>query len=721
LSACNSAGDVLTTQTPGDAGRPAEDAAGAGDANVADASELADAGAKDAESTDAVVPPPPPTAWERLPGLYGAWFRFAGNTGTTPYFLGRRFDESNPRVYRLHSDNGGHDRLAHPTDDRGSPLFPPIGPIAELDSRILWATESDGIVASEDSGQSWSFLNLPWQDGSVGDGNGHVSRILKSWTTGDSFCLHREVTPWVEYHVQDENRYNEVRCLTNDAWSTVTASIAEGVRFFNAYGDDLYGHTAPLYNQATGAPKFCHSDNLGVNWDCFDFALTGFQFYRTASGRLVMPEYVDTSSVTHTQIWYSDDHGENWEHALTVENVLTDISVIGEKVYGLSLFLDVASEVYVMDLDARSVELLPAPTKAHIQWIDMLDFHGELHVADSRGLRRYDVTADRWFEVEVEPLPALRVTADPSGNIWTIDGTRTARRLADQANVWDEVFFDDSGWGSGDVLDHAVCYDLTKIDGTMFFGAAHRKLFQVDTSVSPFVVSEDDRLTVVIDPDASLVVMTNAEGWLYAAATGGEHVNHGNGNRTPWGGGVYRRDTDGNWADVGQTLPTRTVGNILGYGIVSALYANTGILVAATHDGVYRSVNQGAAWSPVSGIFDYDAAELPTNIAGHGQKVLLSIAEDLLHRIYFSENNGLNFRELEDNLPIGELRDLAVQDGVFYALLDPLGVFQSIDDGLTWMKVGQTDPLFPTRTFKMDVDDTQILVGTSDGVWRVTR
>lgn len=725
FAACNNAGDVLTTQRPNDAGEPAADAAALEDADInEDAAELADAGAGDQGTPDVPFPPPPPSPVERVPGLYGAWFHVAGKSGAAAYLLGRRLDESEPHVYRLHSDHGGHDRLPHPTDDRGAPLFPPIGPIVELDARILWATESGGIVASENSGQNWAPLTIPWEDGSVGNGNGHVSRILESWKTGDSFCVHREVTPWVNFQVQDENRYNEVRCLTQDTWSTVTTSIAEGMRFFNAYGDDLYGNTAPLYNQETGAPKFCHSANLGIDWDCFPFALSGFEFYRTDSGRLVMPEYVDTSSATHTQIWYSDDHGEHWDLALTVETPLTNFGVIGEKIYAATLILDVASEVHELELDQRTDTLLPIPTGAHLQWMELFDFLGDLHIADSRGLRRYDRATQRWLEVEVEPLPALRVGSDPSGNIWTIDGTRTARRLPDEGSAWDEIFFDDTGWGAGDVVDHAISYDFTRIGSKLFFGTAHRKLFIVETAAPAPMVSEDLTLTGIIDPDSALHLLANAGDQLFVAATGGEYVNHGNGNRTPYGGGVFRRDPAGNWSDVSMTLPTRLVGNSLGRGIAGALYADTGVLIAATHAGVYRSVNQGASWSAVRGLVEYDANEIITYITGHGSNILLAVREGSTQRFYRSANNGEEFEAVETNLDAGgTVRALKTDEaGRYYVLLDPFGLLISLD-GSQWEygSFRQTLDTLPDRTFSLNVEPDQILVGTTDGVWRIRR
>lgn len=716
---CSNAGDVLTTQNPADdAGIIFPDAA-AGDAlaNNDDAAVPADSGA-DAGSEDVITPPPPPFPWERVPGHYGAAFRHGGGGDDYSYLIGRRFDESMPRLYRL-DENENFQRMNHPVDGDGSPQFPPIGSITEQGSRILWATESQGILASENSGATWLPLNIPWEDGSVGNGNGHVSRILDSWSAGNAFCVHREVTPWEEFRVLDDLLYNEIRCLENDTWTTITSSIAEGVRFFNAYGQDLYGATSPQYNWETSDPKFCHSANLGVTWDCFPFSRDSQKFYRLASGRLVMPNWIQPGPALETEFYYSDDHGQTWEYGLTIPQGITEFAAVGETLYGVTYMLDVVNELFEIDLDAKTFQAHARPTEAHTYWLDIFEHGGELFIADTRNVRRFDAANARWVELAIEPLPALRVTADPSGKYWTIDGTRTARSFED--NAWVEHFFDDTGWGQGDIVDHAVSYDFTTIGAKIFFGAAHRKIFQVDTSLTPVVVTEDQNLVAVVDPDSVLINMANAEGYLFAAGTGGEHVNHGNGNRTPYGGGAYRRDPQGNWSDIGTGLPPRSVGNSLGYGIVSALYANTGILIAATQDGVYRSVNMGAAWSEVDGIAAYDATAIPTLIAGDGNKVLLAKSQGTTNVFYFSSDNQ-NFSLMTGDLPAGTLRDLAEEGGTFYALLDPLGVFQSVDNGHSWHSMSHpSGPRLPERTFSLMVDEGLILLGTADGVWRMPR
>lgn len=714
---CTSTGDVLFSPDAGPQS-PAADAA---------TGELPDSGVSMTPDSGVVTPNPDAgtqaQVWERLPGLHGGSFRPIGASGDTTFLLGRRLDESPFSVYRL-DGSGSAERLGPATDENG-PFFPPIGSLIERGTQLLWATEREGVHVSEDDGATWQSLPMTWEDGSVGDGNGHVSRIVDAWDSGSAFCVHREVTPWVDFRVLSDQLHNEVRCNDGAGWSTITSSIAEGVRFFTPFGTDLYGFTAPLYNNETGAPKFCHSADLGVNWSCRPTSLQGSRIHRTSSGRLVVTQWVDVQApqpATHTQLWYSDDHGATWSLSATVPEPLTELTIAGELIYGVTFAASsVSGPLYQIQLTPPSVRELTPHSRAQVSWLELFPHRGELLAADTRGVRLYDAGSDQWSDVAIESMPALELATDPSGSVWTIDGSRIARRLRPGKQTWDELFFDDTGWGTGNVLDHARVYRMALIGERMFFGAGHRKLYQLDTDTPAPIVMEDQTLVAQIHPDAVVWQMSASAERLFVSVTGGEEVNHGNGTRVPWGGGVFRRSAAGQWSDASAGLPTRTIGGIVAPGIVAALHADGDLVLAGTHAGIYHSTDGGASWSRSIGFTDYDASEDPTSFATDGTHVFVAQLVGARSFLYVSTDGGASFSPAA-SLPPGQVRRIAAEPGRLFALLDGGGLLESTDAGGSWKPVGSVpNGAFPERTFALHVDATQILVGSADGVWRLLR
>ncbi|MCK6551149.1 hypothetical protein L6R52_35270 [Myxococcota bacterium] len=718
LAACTESGDVLFTPadagTTPDAGTVRPDATASPDASVEPDAGTADGG------PDAG---PIASAWTRLPGLHGGSFRHAGESLDDAFVLGRRLDESLFSVFRLGGD-GVITRMSHPTEEDGAPLFPPIGRLVELDGRLLWATESAGIVASEDRGETWSALTLDWEDGSVGNGDGHVSRLLDAWSTGEAFCVHREVTPWIEFRVRDELRYNEVRCLDGETWTTVTSSIAEGVRFFVADGEALFGFTAPLYNAETGAPKLCRSEDLGVTWTCRPTTLHEGTLDHTRSGRLVVTKYVDVEQptpATHTELWISDDAGETWTLRATIPTPITEHALVGDVYYGASYMLDVVlGPTYEVALGGTGFEERAAPTRAQVSWLDMFAQGDDLLVATTRGVLRYDAATDEWRDVAIESMPALDVVSDDGGNVWTIDGSRIARRLRPGATEWEEYFFEDSGWASGGIVAHARAYQVERTTDDVFFGAAHRKVFVLPADTATPIAQEDTGLVSLLHPDAIFWRMKATGDRLYVAPSGGEEVNHGNGFRVPWGGGLYLRSaTTGQWIDRSRGLPTRPA-DVNGNGIVAAIHAEGEVVVVATQAGAHHSTDEGNSWTPVGGLLAWDAVEEPTVIAGSGARVLLARRAADRTFLYASSDGGATFAAVAGPAPSGRVRALAVEGDTYYALADGQGLLVSDDLGRTWRPIVEGATL-PPIGYALSLEPTRILVGTSHGVWSLAR
>ena len=710
--ACTHEGDVFTTI---DGGSPAPDA-----------TVPIDAGTPDAGHHDAGIEPTEGPAWSRLPGLHGGQFRYLGASGSSTYLSGRRLDETQWSVYRLGAD-GSSTKLSYPGAAEGRPAFAPIGALIERGGRLLWATERDGIVASQDGGESWAALSIPGEDGSVGDGNGHDSRILNAWSAGQRYCVHSEVTPWVDYVVRFDELHGEVRCLEDESWTVVTSSLADGVRHISPFGRDLYGFTAPLYNQEN-EPRLCHSADLGASGRCSASTLHGSRLGRTASGRLVAWRGGSTEEGVFTEVWVSDDHGQTFELALTVPALISEqVTIIGEALYGVPYqrsVRSVVSPIQIVQL-AGTPRLTtgPKPTEAQPIWMDVFGHDGALHAADTRGVRRYSAAEELWSDLALEPMPALALMTDNRGAVLTIDGSRAVRRLRPGRDQWDEHFFDDTGWATADVTHHASVYTLGRLHDTLFFGAGHRKLYLSPANAPTLIPMEDQTLTSVLHPSATVVRMASSGAALFLATTAGEEVNHGTGARIPWGGGLYRRRTTGEWSDASAGLPVRTVGGISAPAVVTAIHADSDTVVVATQAGVFRSVNGGASWTNAGGVPIYDAGQQATVIAGRAERVLLVRQSGPGSIVYFSADSASSFITVGTNLPAGAtVQALAAASDGFYALVQPGGVYRSEDDGRSWAPVGNTtDPRAFERPYALLVEEGRILVASSQGVFQLDR
>ncbi|MFO0725434.1 MAG: sialidase family protein [Myxococcota bacterium] len=715
--ACGTAGEVFVS--------PSGDAQVAPDATTPDLGEALDssAAAPDAGSLPDAAPAPDantplpdggatPAEWRKLPGLAGGRFRHIGDGAQDAYFLGKNLSELNFSLYRLEA-GGASQKLGRAPDNL------PVGEMVALGSTLWWATDLDGVYTSQDGGQTFFPATIPWEDGTVGmNGNGHVSRLVNGWRAGANFCVHRETTPWVNFHTLDDQRRGEVRCVdSSGGWSVVTATVTPGVRFFTAFDQDLYGFdTSDLQD-----PKLCHSADLGVHWSCTPTTVSdGLHLLKLASGRLVINRYV-TQQWTFTEFWYSDDDGQTWHPSVTLPLPVEELRAVGDTIYCYDYSAPVAGELITVDLSGTgSYQRHHQLTGAQIDWVDPFVLGGAFHFADTRGVHRYDAIQDNFTDVPLETLPAIDVTIDAQAQVWAIDGTNTARRLSPGHTQFDELYFDDTGWGVGNILYHAAVIRMALVNQHLFLGAAHEKLYEIDVSGTSTTAQED--LTFAgVSPDAMIWKTSRVGNTLLVAATGGADQNHGTGERFAWGGGFFRKNVPGGaWVDMTPGLPQRIIDNTRGAAIVGAISGVDTSIVVATQEGVYHSADLGQHWAAVHGIPVYDATVEATTAAGIGSTVLLARQTSAVNVLYFSAD-GESFSHIITNLPNAPLRSLSAFGTTFYAILDGAGVYASGDQGQTWVLQGAlpSGVAFPARAYAIHVDGARILAGTSDGVWQL--
>jgi hypothetical protein len=136
-------------------------------------------------------------------------------------------------------------------------------------------------------------------------------------------------------------------------------------------------------------------------------------------------------------------------------------------------------------------------------------------------------------------------------------------------------------------------------------------------------------------------------------------------------GGVFRSSNNGtNWVPVNSGLTNINIYSIIAAG--NNLYAGTG-------DGVFLSINNGAAWS-YKGL----TGNLIFALGVIGSDIFAGTSGD---GVYRSSNNGSNWMQVNSGLTNTAIQSLAVSGTDIYAGTFS-GVFRSTDYGANWINTG---------------------------------
>ena len=192
--------------------------------------------------------------------------------------------------------------------------------------------------------------------------------------------------------------------------------------------------------------------------------------------------------------------------------------------------------------------------------------------------------------------------------------------------------------------------------------------------------------------------------------------------------GVFRSDNGGrSWTKVNTGFLNFDIFAMAASG--EKLFAGTGLA------GVYRSVNKGAEWVRISqGLPDFKRVEAlavrgATLYAGLADGNIFEGYKDLFGGgIYRSVNDGASWSPLNANLPRANdgkypcVNAIALSDGAIYLGTQGSGVFRSANEGASWVSLNlglprNSNGSYPSVNAILQAG-TSLLIATSDGVFR---
>lgn len=119
-----------------------------------------------------------------------------------------------------------------------------------------------------------------------------------------------------------------------------------------------------------------------------------------------------------------------------------------------------------------------------------------------------------------------------------------------------------------------------------------------------------------------------------------------------------------------------------------------GIIIAGTIDGIIRSSDKGSSWTLV---LDEDGFATKTTLL-NGQFVAITKGKEKLKHLFpqpenpkncirISSDQGLTWQHMEQNLPEYTSIDDIVQTGKYILCSTNLGIFRTVNFGITWEKI----------------------------------
>ncbi len=146
---------------------------------------------------------------------------------------------------------------------------------------------------------------------------------------------------------------------------------------------------------------------------------------------------------------------------------------------------------------------------------------------------------------------------------------------------------------------------------------------------------------------------------------------------------------------------------------VNQVVAHSGVVFAATTNGVYRSFDAGDTWSETNGGQNF----IPRNLFSNGSEIYMSCQFGSRPGTFYSFDNGSLWWDISEGLPnaVSEpVIALGYNSRNLYALTD-WSVFTSNDTGTTWIPVNLPVPLNTRLNSILSVDGS-MLIGSSEGL-----
>lgn len=138
-------------------------------------------------------------------------------------------------------------------------------------------------------------------------------------------------------------------------------------------------------------------------------------------------------------------------------------------------------------------------------------------------------------------------------------------------------------------------------------------------------------------------------------------------------------------------------------------------IFAGKSDGIYLSNNSGNAWSKV-----YNSPSFTTTSAFlvNGEKVFAGIQEYVGHSVYkgiilCSTDNGISWTDVSNGIDFQYIYSFAKIDSLVFVSTG-IGVYKSMDDGKSWIKLNNTAPTF---VFNFAISGKKIFAGGLYGAY----
>jgi hypothetical protein len=166
-------------------------------------------------------------------------------------------------------------------------------------------------------------------------------------------------------------------------------------------------------------------------------------------------------------------------------------------------------------------------------------------------------------------------------------------------------------------------------------------------------------------------------------------------------GTIYKSsDSGSSWTEVKSGIPASA--NITSFAAIG-----DAVFAGSDTSGVYTSTNAGSSWSAINtGLTDRNIAQLVTM----GDRLF---AVTLKGGTFVSSNNGTSWT----GITLADINCLVVAGSTLFAGTDTAGIYMSSDNGATWGVVTIAGMAANTRIWSMVISGSNLMAGTSDGVW----
>jgi len=619
--------------------------------------------------------PGPAWAWQANQGPGGGSFQLMGEAGGATYVLS--FDYDNSKKVLMRQDDPGGDWTELALSSVVASKYALNG-LHGSSSELFWVTDYDGVYLSTDQGASWADASPPWTDGYVAGVYGYIKSA--DWVDGSLYIV-REVS---DYNDPKNNR-GELRTYTSGKWSTITLPREDMA--ITMLPSAWHAHV----NNYPDDNEHCYSTDKGVSWTCHAQSLEMYpQYLEDSSGDLFVASY--------GFIGTSTDSGETWTELAAPDYVYKPLLHDGW-IY----FIDDDEQVNRVSLSDGSQELLGAPFDGNLSWNHLGVINDEVVLANMLGLGALQKDGT-WLNRSPLLAPLPRVLLDPDGVMWGLDEFKQLTFSADGGDSWDRRPALEPGWGDT----HAIFSDLALVDGTLFLGGDHGRVWRGEG-----LAEGTDGLVTdqVQDAGTEAVAIAQDGAYVLAGFFGDTDVNHGTGAHYDFGGGVYRYDlTAETWSAASSGLPPRSHG---GDASISHIAAHGGVALASTQAGLYYSTDHGGSWRQATGLPLYDGDAERTRLVAFEKTLYLARQAPEGIRLYASSTQGTSWVLVDDGWPASvTLGDLAVFQGELLLGAMSGGVWGSTD-GESWSEVGDLE----VGVYDLDVTADRILAATEAGTW----